>query len=224
MAALTEFFSDRTLPIKGLEIGCGNGWWLEICNEFNIPCLGVEPERKLEKYHKEHHLQVYYEFYPCENLKDLKFDFIIFNDVFEHIPNIDQLAQALSTNLKDDGLLIINIPMSDGFFYRTASFLNAIGIRSFLERMWQFNFHSPHIHYFNAHNVKSFFKKHSFVCLNEFSLETLNFSHLKERIVIDHRVSKFKAYFIGFCIKLMKPVIENARPDIKVFFFKKDFR
>src|SRR5579863_9864318 len=38
---------------EGLEIGSGNGWWLETCRKNNIACTGIEPEHIYENYHKE---------------------------------------------------------------------------------------------------------------------------------------------------------------------------
>ena len=77
---------------QGLEIGSGNGWWLETCKKNNITCIGIEPERVYESFHKKSELDIIYDFYPSDQIKDLKFDFIIFNDVFEHIS--DKIGRA----------------------------------------------------------------------------------------------------------------------------------
>jgi len=108
--------------LSGFEIGSGNGWWLETCKANNIDCTGIEPEHIYEHYHKENQLKVVYGFYPdVSPKKEGGYDFIIFNDVFEHIPDINSLVESLKKDLADDGILIINIPMSTGFFYRMAT-------------------------------------------------------------------------------------------------------
>ena len=208
--------------LSGLEIGTGNGWWLKVCQEQGIDCKGIEPEKAHEAYHKENGLDVFYGFYPNPAVQSKNgYDFIIFNDVFEHIKDIDDLVIALKADLADDGLLIINIPMSDGFFYRTAVALHKLGISSYLERMWQFHFHSPHMNYFNQKNLGMFLNKHGFDKITNIKLNSLDFSTLKERIKADSSVNKLKALTLTTGISLLKPVILSSKPDIRVFFFRK---
>lgn len=209
--------------LSGLEIGSGNGWWLKVCQEKNIACVGVEPEKSFEAYHAENGLNVFYGFYPNEAVKsETGYDFIIFNDVFEHIKELDDLIAALKKDLAPDGILIINIPMSDGFFCRTAVMLNKFGIKSYLERLWQFYFHSPHMNYFNQKNLKLLLGKHGFKNTTDFKLSSLDFGSLKERIKADGGVSKVKAMFLTAGISLLKPMIESSKPDVRAFFFTKE--
>jgi len=209
--------------ITGLEIGTGNGWWLKVCQDGGIDCIGIEPETSHQAYHKANRLNVRYGFYPEVDVKTKNgYDFIIFNDVFEHIKDIDELLSALKADLADDGVLVINLPMSDGFFYRTAILLNRFGISSFLTRMWQFNFHSPHMNYFNQKNLKMLLTKHGFKNTADMALKSVNFSTVKERISSDSSVNKFKAGVLTSGIALLKPVIESSKPDTRVFFFIKE--
>jgi len=218
--ALGEFKQGK---IKGLEIGSGNGWWLKVCQENDVDCIGIEPERAHEDYHTANKLNVYYGFYPDTHIKTgTGYDFIIFNDVFEHIRAIDELLIALKADLADDGVLIINVPMSDGFFYKTAVMLHKFGINSYLERLWQFNFHSPHMNYFNQKNLEMLLNKHSFLKERDFKLNSLDFSTLKERIRADSGVNKFKAMVLTAGLTLLKSVILSSKPDVRVFFFTKN--
>jgi 2-polyprenyl-3-methyl-5-hydroxy-6-metoxy-1,4-benzoquinol methylase len=167
-------------------------------------------------------LDVRYGFYPDVNVKsEHGYDFIIFNDVFEHIKEIDELIINLKRDLAENGILIINLPMSSGFFYRMAMLMNKLGAKSFLERLWQFNFHSPHMNYFNQYNLEMLFKKHGFVKQIDQELSSLDFSTLKERIKADNGISKFKAAGLSSGLLLLKPLILSAKPDIRVFFFCK---
>lgn len=215
-----NYFRDKT-TIKGLEIGSGNGWWLEVCKANGIDCIGIEPENTFADYYKKNELKVVKGFYPYAGT-DLAegYDFIIFNDVFEHITDLKSLLQSIKKDLKKDGLLIINIPMSNGFFYRTATMLYYLSIRSFLDRLWQFNFHSPHINYFNPENLPAYLNKYGFKMLNNFRLETLDFSSIRERIMADSKVSRLKAITISSALLLLKPIIRNTSADIRVFFFR----
>jgi SAM-dependent methyltransferase len=220
--ALKVFKDDKKRTLKGLEIGSGNGWWLKVCQEIGIDCIGIEPEKAHEDYHKENRLNVHYGFYPDLNIKsEHGFDFIIFNDVFEHIRDLDGLLISLKKDLNDNGLLIINVPMSDGFFYKTAQLLYNIGIKSFLERLWQFNFHSPHMNYFNQNNLELLLNKYGFLKSTDIKLKSLDFSTSNERIKADKDISKLKAIVLTAGLRILKPVILAFGPDIRVFFFKK---
>src|SRR5581483_976143 len=193
---------------QGLEIGSGNGWWLETCRAHNIDCIGIEPEHVYENYHKQQKLNIIYGFYPDVSPKRPGgCDFIIFNDVFEHIPDINSLVESLKQDLADDGILIINIPMSTGFFYRIATLLHKFGMNNSLTRMWQFNFHSPHMNYFNESNMKLLMDKHGFNCIDVFKLKSLDLQTTRERMLADKGMSKWKASLMTTVLKLIKPVI-----------------
>lgn len=218
---LLSHFNHSSKKIKGLEIGCGNGWWLEMCAKKNIDCTGIEPEQTFKNDYQKNNLKVIFDFYPTAVIASEKFDFIIFNDVFEHISDLDALCNAIKENLSEDGILIINIPLSTGLFYQTATFFNVFGMKSFLERMWQFNFHSPHIHYFNQKNLQQYLQKKGFNCTDHFKLETLDFNSINERIKSDKSNSKFIATAMTTIISVLKPLIMSIRPDIGAFFFQK---
>jgi SAM-dependent methyltransferase len=217
---IKELQKAKPGKLHGLEIGSGNGWWLETCRANGIDCTGIEPEHVYEDYHKENKLNIVYGFYPDVSPKcDGGYDFIIFNDVFEHIPDINGLIESLKQDLADDGILIINIPMSTGFFYRMARVLHAFGQDNSLTRMWQFNFHSPHMNYFNEQNLKLLLSKHGLDCIRVFKLDSLDFSTVKERILSDRGMNKLKGTLMAGTLALMRPVIQNSGPDIKTFFF-----
>jgi len=220
---IKSLIEQKGKNIHGLEIGTGNGWWLKVCQEHGIDCVGIEPEKSHQEYHAENNLNVFYGFYPDINIKREKgYDFIIFNDVFEHIRDLDELIISLKADLKDDGLLIINLPMSDGFFYQTAMLLHKLGVNSYLNRLWQFNFHSPHMNYFNAQNLTLLLKRHGLSKTAEYNLNSIDFSTTKQRIRADKDISKIKAAILTTGLQLLKPVIKNAKSDIGVFYFKKD--
>ena len=219
---IKELKAEKNGKLTGLEIGSGNGWWLETCKANDIKCTGIEPEHIYENYHKENKLDVVYGFYPdVSPQKEGGYDFIIFNDVFEHIPDINSLVESLKKDLANDGILIINIPMSTGFFYKMAVRMHKLGMNSSLTRMWQFNFHSPHMNYFDESNMKMLLDNHGFTCDMVLKLNTLDFASVKERILADKGVNKLKAGLMTTALTLMKPIILNSEPDIKAFFFKK---
>jgi SAM-dependent methyltransferase len=219
---ISELQKLKPGKLTGLEIGSGNGWWLETCRVNGIDCTGIEPERIYESYHKANNLNIIYGFYPDVSYKKLGgYDFIIFNDVFEHIPDINGLLENLRADLTDDGILIINIPMSTGFFYRIGTLMHKLGMSNSLIRLWQFNFHSPHMNYFNESNLKMLLDKFGFSCHSVLPMNTLDFGSIKERIMADKGMNKLKAAIMTTALTLLKPIIKNSEPDVKAFFFRK---
>lgn len=55
-------------------------------------------------------------FFPDAVPAGVKYDAITFNDVFEHLPNLSVIVTAVRHHLNENGILIINLPVSDGFF------------------------------------------------------------------------------------------------------------
>jgi len=64
--------------------------------------------------------------------------------------------------------------------------------------------------------------KHNCLCLSVIKLNTLDFSSVKERIMADKGMNKFKAILMTNALTLMKPIIKNSEPDIKALFFRKN--
>ena len=75
--------------------------------------------------------------YQNQFLKKKKFDIIIFNDVFEHIANLNNTIFEIKKLLKDDGLIFINLPTSDGIVFKISEILNKFGSLKLYNRLWQ---------------------------------------------------------------------------------------
>ncbi len=206
----------------GLEIGCGDGWWLETCARHNIACEGIEPETSFAPGHRAHQLQVHYGFYPLEAVAGKQYRFIIFNDVLEHIPGPGSLFPALNANLAPGGVLVVNIPMSTGFIYRCSVLLARLGFRGPAERMWQFRFHSPHINYFNKQNLEQLFTQRGYTCFRTHRLDTLSSGReLKSRLQMDRGLPGYVAVAGAVLLQPLVWLSRLLQPDIRVFFFRK---
>ena len=206
---------------KGLEIGCGYGWFLETCKEHSIQCDGIEPETRFNNLYSAGNFYVRNGFYPDIIDVSEKYDFIIFNDVLEHIPNLEATMNSNLRILNNNGLFIVNLPIQEGVFYFFARIAYRFGFNDLLNRMWQFNFHSPHLYYFRKENMISLGSKHGFTLLESFPLKTIKFSDIPDRIKQDQNQNFIKYWFSIIGTTLLYPFTKIC-PDIYCFIFKKN--
>ena len=111
------------------------------------------------------------------------FDIVIFNDVFEHLEKINDVIKEVSIVLKDDGLVVLNLPTSDGIIFKISKFLLSLKINKFYDRLWQKNSSSPHLSYFNKLNLTKLFLKNGFILLESGNLETLEFNNFNRFLI-----------------------------------------
>ncbi len=165
---------------KILEIGSGDGYFIDECNIANIQITGSEASlkslKRLKSIYREKILKVHL---PNPIKTDLKFDIVIFNDVFEHLEKLNDVITEINVVLKDDGLVILNLPTSDGIIFKVSKFLLRFKINKFYDRLWQKNSCSPHLSYFNKLNLTKLFSKNGFDLMESGNLETLKFNNLE---------------------------------------------
>ncbi|MDR2478791.1 MAG: class I SAM-dependent methyltransferase, partial [Treponema sp.] len=148
-----------------LDVGSSSGHFLKAARDNGFLATGLEPDVQLAEKTRLEGYDVIEGFFPnAENLADKIYDIIIFNDSFEHIPNFQTVIQGIQNHLdKTKGVVIINLPASDGVLFKTAFLLYKLGIHTPFDRLWQKGFASPHLHYFNVRNLRLLFEHNGFV-------------------------------------------------------------
>ena len=165
-----------------LEIGSGDGFFIDECIKFKVFIVGSEAcDDNLERLKKKFSNKIkFIKLILPESIKTKvkdKFDFVIFNDVFEHISNPDEVIVELKKILKENGSIIINLPSSNGIIFKTSEILMKYGFSRFYDRLWQKNMNSPHISYFNISNLNKLFFKHDFVNIQSGYLDTIEYNN-----------------------------------------------
>jgi len=151
-------------PLNGqrlLEVGSAKGWFLQAAKSRGAIVSGIEPVSSDAEVARSSGLDIEEGLFPDYPTDPGPYDLIVFNDVFEHIPNPAEAAKAAADLLGRDGLLVINIPSSRGVIFRTASLLNKAGIPGPYDRMWQRGLPSPHMTYFSPDNLKTLIERHT---------------------------------------------------------------
>jgi SAM-dependent methyltransferase len=174
-------FNKKTI----LDIGCSSGLFILLARKYFYKSFGIEPDPSIKKIINVQKY-IFNDFFPMKKffLKK-KFDIIIFNDTFEHLDFKDPklIVAQLKKLLSKKGLICVNCPNYDGFFYKVANYSNKfINIKFFFNRLWQKNMQSPHTVYFNNKSLDLFFKKNNFKKVASYELDTIHPEGLLDRI------------------------------------------
>lgn len=130
-----------------LDVGCGAGILLGQAAEAGFAALGVEPDANVLPLARRHGT-VRHGYFPDALGAGEMFDVVIFNDAFEHIPDMAATLEAAARCLKPGGLLCLNCPDKRGLYFRVAAALDRLGLPQAYDRLWQRGLPSPHVWYF----------------------------------------------------------------------------
>lgn len=203
-----------------LEVGCAEGWFLEEARARGMSVRAVEPSEAHAMIARAKGFEVDIGFFPEEPRRGGEFDVIAFNDVFEHVPSPQLAIVACERLLRPGGLLVINLPSSAGVMYRAACALNAIGMPSLLDRLWQRGFPSPHISYFSPQNLALLVHRHtSLRHVDSFRLHTMVTNGLHDRIKSSHPGAL--GMLLWPCLAISIPLLQLLPPDIVAGVFQK---
>ncbi|HEU4851142.1 MAG TPA: class I SAM-dependent methyltransferase [Telluria sp.] len=220
--ALTDRLGALCSPAqrKLLDVGCAHGWFLEAAHgRFDV--LGVEPDEFVARRTKERGLPVRVGYFPDALSEGEQFDVIAFNDVIEHVPDIRAAIAAVHRHLAPGGLLMLNLPNSRGFFYRTSKLLSRFGWAAPFERLWQKDLPSPHLHYFDRRNLARMVGAHGFEQVHSSELPSVRARGLLERIRCAGTSSTAGVYVQYAAALLSLPLVRLFESDIIVAVFRK---
>jgi SAM-dependent methyltransferase len=205
-----------------LEVGCGHGWFLQQAIARGYYGVGIEPDLEIAEIAKSRCGDIRTGSFPDAIRADEKFDIIAFNDVLEHIPAVDDVLTAARAHLRQSGLLVLNLPLSSGIFYRVADLLDRAGISGPLARMWQINFPSPHLSYFNAQQLITLAERQGFHRLKATHLRSLDWHGLWQRLRYDRSQSALGAATLWLLLMPIIPILHLLPPDVGVFLFARN--
>ena len=103
-----DFMKREPESLRFLDYGMGWGFWVEMARAFAVDVYGLEPAASRNSRASEQGLQVI----DVEQMKNLSFDFINTEQVFEHLPEPYETAVQLSQVLAPGGILKISVPNS----------------------------------------------------------------------------------------------------------------
>lgn len=220
---ILSYIDKESINAKSiLDIGCASGLFLEMACQHGYEVYGVEPNPVMYEVAKKKQLNVVNGYFPENLILSIKYDIIIFNDVLEHIPDINETILACKNFLKENGLLIINIPNSSGILFKVAKILGHLKIYGPWKRLWQEMFHTPHLHYFNSSSLEMLVNNNGLITnMKENRLESFQLKGLWERISTDKSMGLLTSIFIYCCFVALYPVIKIMPSDSFFAVYKK---
>lgn len=213
--------AKKTLKI--LDVGCASGLFIKTASERGHVVTGVEPNSIMAQIALAKGFDVINGYFPAAIPPKSKFDLIIFNDVFEHIPDVNEILHFCKIHLNNDGVLVINLPNSGGVIFRLAKILAQFGLMGPWQRLWQIMFYTPHLHYFNSSSLDKLLIKYNF---NNNSgskpLEALSLTGLWDRLAIDKSNNMVNRVLLFVGIILFYPITKILEKDAFYSIYKKE--
>ncbi len=159
-----------------VEIACNDGYLLKNFKEKKIPCIGIEPTLSTAAYAKKLGIDVIEEFFGESFSKKFlsrnkKADLVIGNNVFAHVPNINDFTKGLKLILNNEGTICLEFP----------HLLNLIKLNQFD------TIYHEHFSYLSLITTQKIFNKHG---LKIYDVELLSTHGGSLRIYGTHKSSK----------------------------------
>jgi len=205
-----------------LDVGCAHGWFLDAASRRGCVASGIEPDAGMYGLAVKSGHRVLKGFFPDVLPAGVHYDVITFNDVFEHLPDVNAALDACRERLREGGLLVLNLPNSRGTVFRVAALMDRIGLHAPLDRLWQKEFPSPHLFYFNPDCLAELARRHGFSEVHRGELATIELRGLWQRLRYDRTASLPAAIVSWLAITLAFPVLHLLTSDISIQVFVKE--
>jgi hypothetical protein len=156
-----------------LEIASNDGYLLQYFKNKEIPVLGIEPAENIAKVANEKGINTLNEFFSLTLAKKLSMsersaDLIIGNNVFAHVPEINNFVEGLRVMLNDNGVITLEFPH----------------LLQLIEKNQFDTIYHEHLSYFSLNTVKTILSSHD---LEIFDVEELSTHGGSLRIFVKHK-------------------------------------
>ena len=98
-----------------IELASNDGYLLQYFQKKNIPVLGIEPSENVAQASQEKGIETIIDFFGIRLAKHLaaqnrKADLIIGNNVFAHVPDVNDFVAGMKIALNDGGVITLELP------------------------------------------------------------------------------------------------------------------
>jgi SAM-dependent methyltransferase len=219
---IVRFLADHKLPGKRLlDVGSGLGFFLRTAAEAGFQVSGIEPDANVVEKARQGGFEVRHGYFPDCLASTERFDVIVFNDVLEHVVDLDAVMASVRHYLNPQGIVVFNSPDRSGVFYRIANVLDAFGVHGPFDRLWQRDVPSPHMWYFTKDDLFRIGGHYGLAKCGTVQLKTISLRGLADRVFYFEKQSKLVSIG-GFLAALaMLPVLRLLPSDLGVAILQK---
>jgi SAM-dependent methyltransferase len=203
-----------------LEVGCAHGWFLDAAAKRGYDVHGIEPDASIGALATSKGHDVAIGFFPDALAPGTRYDVVVFNDVFEHLPDPRAALVACRQRLQPGGSLVLNLPSSGGTFFRIATLLDRLGISGPYARMWQKGFPSPHLSYFHPAALTRLAGREGYAEIYRGTLDSLDRPRLWQRLRLDRRSSLPGAMLTWLAATVASPLLGWLPADIALQIYR----
>lgn len=204
-------------PLEGkrlLDVGSAHGWFLAEAARRGMIAEGIEPDDAMVEQSLALGVTVRPGYFPAAMSECARVDVITFNDVLEHIPDVDATLSACAKSLQPGGVLSINIPNASGLGYRIATGLARLRLAGPYRRFWQHGLPSPHVHYFTAQSLARLLERHGLHVIRTLPLSSIRRTGLWARVHTTSRPSPLSVLTFA-ALWLCAPILDRpSQSDI----------
>lgn len=137
-----------------VEIASNDGYLLQNFVKMSVPCLGVEPADAVARAAEKVGVPVLKEFFSEKIAQSIigshsLADLIIGNNVFAHVPDINDFARGMKSLLKPEGVITLEFPhllnlmqynQFDTIYHEHFSYLSLLSVESIFQKVGLFIF------------------------------------------------------------------------------------
>lgn len=189
---------------KFLDIGCGTGDFLWLLKQNKFEVIGVEPNAKARRITSEKGIE---SIEHLEQIQEHKFDALSLWHVLEHIPDLKDFFEQISSRLHNGGYMFVALPNFKSFDAQ------------YYKEFWAAYDVPRHIHHFSQHAIEQLFRQNGYQLLQTkgLALDAYYVALLSEK----YRGSKsfINALKIGFISNWKAR--KNNEWSSKLYIFKK---
>lgn len=202
-----------------LDVGCGAGILLAQAADAGFEAVGVEPDANVLRLARRRG-DVRHGYFPDALEPGETFDIVVFNDVFEHIPDMAGTLAAAVRSLRPGGLLCLNCPDRRGLYFCIAAMLDRLGLPQAYDRLWQRGLPSPHVWYFEPAHLARAARQAGLTPIDDVRLATVKLGGLWSRIRCGGSGLLVGAAAYAFAVA-MHPLAALAPSDATASLFRK---
>ncbi len=183
-----------------LDIGSGSGEFINYFNKKNWQTLGIEPNEYARNYATSTYSIKVQDETHISNIKDNSFDVISMWHVLEHVPNLNERIIQLKRILKDNGVIIIAIPICNSFDAK------------YFDKYWAAYDVPRHLYHFTQSSFAKLMEKHN-----------LSIEKIIPLLFDSFYISMISAKYKSGSSKIINSLLTGFRSNLSAYYGNKDY-